>query len=66
MLAVLKNEINGRRDPNESMYEFEKNNPEFIQKERENLVNNNDDTFASTKEEEESEEELYSLKDFSL
>ncbi len=66
IIEILKNEVMVKRDPNESLNTFEKNNPEFIQKERENIVNNNDDTFASTKEEEENDEELYSLKDFSL
>jgi len=66
ILDILKNEVNEKRDPNEALNDFERNNPEYIQIERNNLVNNNDDTFASTKEEEENEEELYSLKDFSL
>ncbi|MBU1046488.1 ParB/RepB/Spo0J family partition protein [Patescibacteria group bacterium] len=66
IIDILKNEVMAKRDPNESLNNFEKSHPDFIQKERENIVNENDETFASTKEEEESDEELYSLKDFSL
>ncbi|MBU4535188.1 MAG: ParB/RepB/Spo0J family partition protein [Euryarchaeota archaeon] len=66
IIDILKNEVLIKRDPNESLNNFEKNHPNFIQKEREDIVNENDETFASTKDEEENDEELYSLKDFSL
>lgn len=66
IIAILKNKSGEKRDPNESLNNFEKENPDFIQKNREDLTALKDDTFAATKEEEENEEELYSLKDFSL
>ena len=66
IVDILKNEVKVKRDPNETLNNFERNNPDFIKKEREEMLNHNDDTFASTKSEEENEEELYSLKDFTL
>ena len=66
IIDILKNETVEKRDPNEAMNNFEKNNPDYIRKDREGMTNQNDDTFASTQSEEESDEELYSLRDFSL
>lgn len=66
IVDILKNEVKIKRDPNEFMNNFEKNNPDYIKNDREGISNQNDDTFASTQSEEESDEELYSLRDFSL
>ena len=66
IVDILKNETVVKRDPNEFMNNFEKNNPDYIKNDREGISNENDNTFASTQSEEESDEELYSLRDFSL
>ena len=66
IIDILKNQTNEKIDPNEVMNTFEKNNPDFIKKDREERLQQNDDTFEATKIAEESDEELYSLKDFSL
>lgn len=66
MIDILKNRSGEKRDPNEALNNFEKNNPDFIQKSREDFANKKNDTFSATKSEEENDEELYSLKDFSL
>ncbi|MCK4918582.1 MAG: ParB/RepB/Spo0J family partition protein [Candidatus Pacebacteria bacterium] len=66
IVGILKNEIATEKDANVILNNFEKNNPDFIKNEREEILSESDDSFAATQVEEENDEELYSLKDFSL
>ena len=64
IIGILKNEVAVENNANVILNNFEKNNPDYIKNQREEILNENNDTFAATQAEE--DEELYSLKDFSL
>ncbi|MCK5286064.1 MAG: ParB/RepB/Spo0J family partition protein [Candidatus Pacebacteria bacterium] len=66
IVGILKNEIAVENDANIILNNFEKNNPDFIKNEREEMLSENDNTFTATQSEDENDEELYSLSDFSL
>ena len=65
IIGLLHNEI--KRDPNETLREYEENNRELIERRKmESVLPSNNDGDGNNGNSEKEDEDLYSLKDFSI